>query len=193
MEYRGQIACSSFRAALRWRTWNKRMNTRWACNIVAMIVAWCFAPGEGLALDVGGQAPAFVLPTSLGDTVSLEKLRGRVVYIDFWASWCGPCRRSFPWMNDMQQRYGARDLTIVAINVDKRREDADRFLRQYPASFAIVFDAAGTTPGAYDVQAMPSSYVVDRNGRIAAIELGYRDESASKLDAKIRMLIEARP
>ena len=160
--------------------------------IAAAIIAMCFAASDVLAADVGDKAPAFALLTAQGETVSLERLHGRVVFVDFWASWCAPCRRSFPWMNDMQKRYGERGVTIVAINVDKRREDADRFLRQYPASFAVVYDAPGATPGAYDVKAMPSSFVVDRDGRIAAIEHGYRDDRGAELEAKIRSIVDAR-
>ena len=65
-----------------------------------------------------------------GETVALDKLRGKVVYVDFWASWCGPCRRSFPWMNEMQQKYGAKGFTVVAVNVDKKRADAESFSRR---------------------------------------------------------------
>ena len=75
-----------------------------------------------------------------GETIALAHLRGRVVYVDFWASWCAPCRRSFPWMNEMQQRYADRGLTIVAINVDRRRADADQFLQINTARFAVVYD-----------------------------------------------------
>jgi thiol-disulfide isomerase/thioredoxin len=160
--------------------------------IVATIAALFMATGHALAVEVGDKAPAFALPTAQGETISLERLHGRMVFVDFWASWCGPCRRSFPWMNELQQRYGERGLTIVAINVDKRREDADRFLRQYPASFAVVYDAAGATPGAFDVKAMPSSYVIDREGRIAAIERGYRDDRGAELEARIRSMVDAR-
>ncbi len=145
---------------------------------------WAAAPGDA--------APAFVLPTADIGTISFEALRGRVVYVDFWASWCGPCRRSFPWMNELHQRYGARGLTIVAINVDAKREDADRFLRQYPATFAVVYDPTGATPRAYDVKAMPSSYLVDRAGRIAAIEHGFLDERRAAIDERIRTLLAER-
>ena len=184
--------CGGHGLGPRWRDARLKPNLRWRARSIVAMIALCFAAADALALNVGDQAPPFVLPMASGETISLEKLRGRVVYVDFWASWCGPCRRSFPWMNEMQQRYGDRDVTIVAINVDKRREDADRFLRQYPAKFAVVYDAAGVTPGAYDVKAMPSSYVIDRAGRIAVIEHGYRDESGSELDAKIRKIVEAR-
>ena len=85
--------------------------------------------------EAGQPAPAFALPNAKGDTFVLERMRGKVVYVDFWASWCGPCRRSFPWMNEMQQKYGEQGLVIVGVNVDKKRSDADRFLAQLPATF----------------------------------------------------------
>ena len=97
----------------------------------ALLAAGLGVSACALAVGAGDPAPSFALPTAGGETIALEKLRGRVVYVDFWASWCGPCRRSFPWMNEMQQKYGARGFTIVGINVDKKRADAERFLQQY--------------------------------------------------------------
>jgi cytochrome c biogenesis protein CcmG/thiol:disulfide interchange protein DsbE len=141
------------------------------------------------AVSVGERAPPFALPTAAGDMVALERLRGRVVYVDFWASWCGPCRRSFPWMNAMQRKYGAQALAIVAINVDKKRDDATRFLSETPAEFTVVYDAPGAVPAAYAVKGMPSSYVIDQNGNVSAIELGFRDESPATLEQKIRTLL----
>ena len=145
-----------------------------------------------LAAAIGDAAPAFTLPAAPGGSIALEQLRGQVVYVDFWASWCAPCRRSFPWMNEMQQRYGGRGLVIVAINVDTKREDVERFLRQYPAEFTVAYDGTGGTPGAYGVKVMPSSYLVDTRGRIAGIESGFVDERRAKLEARIRALLEIR-
>ena len=159
---------------------------------VAIAAAACFAIGAARAATIGDPAPAFVLPRAEGATIALADLRGRVVYVDFWASWCGPCRRSFPWMNEIQQRYAASGVTVVAINVDAKREDAERFLRQYPANFTVAYDAAGATPRAYDVKAMPSSYLIDRAGRIARIEQGFLDEKRSALEENIRALAESR-
>jgi len=158
----------------------------------ALLVAVFVGAGGALAAAVGEKAPSFVLSTAADEAISLDRLRGQVVYVDFWASWCGPCRRSFPWMNELQQRYRNSGVTIIAINVDTKREDAERFLRQYPAIFAVVYDAAGATPRAYDVKAMPSSYLVDREGRIAAIEQGFLDERRSALEDKIRSLLAVR-
>jgi len=154
--------------------------------------AFLLAVNVTLAAAIGDAAPAFALPAAPGGTIALEQLRGHVVYIDFWASWCAPCRRSFPWMNEMQQRYAGRGLVVVAINVDTKREDAERFLRQFPAEFMVAYDGTGATPAAYGVKAMPSSYLVDTRGRIAGIELGFSEARRATLEARIRALLETR-
>jgi cytochrome c biogenesis protein CcmG, thiol:disulfide interchange protein DsbE len=156
---------------------------------IAMALAWVRG---ALGADPGERAPAFALPTAAGETLALERLRGQVVYVDFWASWCGPCRRSFPWMNEMNRKYAAKGLAIVAINVDKKRADAERFLAQIPAEFTVVFDAPGAVPAAYAVKGMPSSYLIDANGRVAVVEQGFRDESRAVLEEKIRALLATR-
>ena len=157
--------------------------------LLALLLATLTYAASTHAAKPGTPAPPFALPTASGETAALASLRGRVVYVDFWASWCGPCRRSFPWMNAMQSRYASEGLAIVAVNVDKRRADAERFLRDTPASFTIVYDAEGKTPAAYDVAGMPSSYLIDRRGNIAAVEEGFHDERRNDLEARIRALL----
>lgn len=144
------------------------------------------------AVGVGDAAPPLSLATAKGETVALESLRGQVVYVDFWASWCGPCKRSFPWMNDLVQRYGDKGLAVVAVNVDKKHEDAERFLTQTPARFTVVYDAPGVTPAAWAVKGMPSSYLVDRAGRVVMVEQGFRDEQKPAVEQRIRDLLAAR-
>ena len=141
------------------------------------------------ATDVGLPAPAFSLPSAKGEPVALDKLRGKIVYVDFWASWCGPCRRSFPWMNEMQQKYGSKGFVVVGVNVDKKRTDADKFLAQNPASFTIAFDEAGTTPSAYAVKGMPSSYLIDGTGKIVYVERGFLDENKAQIEQRIATLV----
>jgi thiol-disulfide isomerase/thioredoxin len=148
--------------------------------------------GAASAVGVGEPAPSFVLPMAAGEPVALDKLKGRVVYVDFWASWCGPCRRSFPWLNEMHQKYGARGLSVVGVNVDKRRADAERFLQQTPAIFTIVYDEAGKTPEAYAVKGMPSSYLIDSGGKVVAVESGFRDEQKAVFEERIRALLAGR-
>jgi len=161
-------------------------------RFLAFAAALCLAAGSAVAATIGGMAPSFSLPTAEGTSIDLERLRGQVVYVDFWASWCGPCRRSFPWMSELQQRYANRGLTIVAVNVDAKREDAARFLREFPATFAVVYDGGGATPRAYGVKAMPSSFIVDARGRIAGIESGFHEDRRAAIEDTIRSLI-ARP
>jgi cytochrome c biogenesis protein CcmG/thiol:disulfide interchange protein DsbE len=155
----------------------------------AFLLAGLIYAASTHAANPGTPAPPFALSTATGETVALAALRGRVVYVDFWASWCAPCRRSFPWMNGMQARYAGEGLAVVGVNVDKRRADAERFLRDTPASFTIVYDGEGATPAAYDVRGMPSSYLIDRQGNIAAVEEGFHDERRVALEARIRALL----
>jgi len=157
-----------------------------------LILAGLAIGGPASAVGVGEAAPALALANAKGEPVALDKLRGQVVYVDFWASWCGPCKRSFPWMNELAQRYGASGLTVVAVNVDKKREDADRFLAATPAQFTVVYDAAGATPAAWAVKGMPSSYLIDRSGHVVLVEQGFRDEQKAGVESRIRDLLAAR-
>jgi len=170
---------------------NAKRCTLGVCARIALLIVALSAATNAAAAGVGEAAPAFTLQTATGETVALDGLRGRVVYVDFWASWCGPCRRSFPWMNELQQKYGARGLTIVGINVDKKRADAERFLQQTPAAFTIVFDEPGATPAAYAVKGMPSSYLIDAQGKVAAVEIGFFDDHKTSLEERIRALLAA--
>jgi cytochrome c biogenesis protein CcmG, thiol:disulfide interchange protein DsbE len=160
--------------------------------LVAAFAAAIMLATSARAIEIGAPAPAFALPAADGHVVSLAGLRGRVVYLDFWASWCGPCRRSFPWMNELQERFGDRGLAIVAINVDKLRPDAERFLREYPATFTVVFDPAGSTPTAYAVPGMPTSFLIDARGSVVRVEQGFLDDRRAALEARIEALLGAR-
>ncbi|MGH8713609.1 MAG: TlpA family protein disulfide reductase [Casimicrobiaceae bacterium] len=165
---------------------------RQAIRRAALALALASVIETALAAAVGDAAPPFALPDAQGGSVALAALRGRVVYVDFWASWCGPCRRSFPWMNDMQRRYGGRGLAIVAVNVDKNRADAERFLERTPALFTVVYDRDGATPLAYAVQGMPSSYLIDARGKVVDVEQGFHDDRKTALEQRIQALLAAR-
>lgn len=155
--------------------------------LLAFVALW--ASGTAFAVEAGQQAPAFTLPSAKGDPVAVESLRGKVVYVDFWASWCGPCRRSFPFMNEMQAKYGGRGFTVVGVNVDKKRSDAQRFLAQIPATFTIVYDDSGATPAAWGVKGMPSSYLVDATGKVVFVERGFTDEHKAQIEQRIAALV----
>jgi thiol-disulfide isomerase/thioredoxin len=137
------------------------------------------------AVGVGQPAPAFTLPREGGGTLSLADFAGKVVYVDFWASWCGPCRESFPWMNEMLSRYGDKGLQIVAVNVDAKSADASRFLSEVPARFPVVFDGAGKTPALYAIKGMPTSYLVGADGRVLMVHQSFRASDRADLEARI--------
>jgi thiol-disulfide isomerase/thioredoxin len=159
---------------------------------LALALAVLFwGPGVADATDAGQPAPNLALPDAQGSVLALDTLRGKVVYVDFWASWCGPCRRSFPWMNEMQQKYGGKGLAIVAVNVDKKRGDANKFLEQFPANFPVVFDEAGASPAAFGVKGMPSSYLIDARGNVVFVERGFLDGSRVELEDRIKSLLAA--
>jgi thiol-disulfide isomerase/thioredoxin len=143
------------------------------------------ASGRPLTPSVGSPAPAFSLPGPAG-TVSLDSLRGRVVYVDFWASWCEPCRRSFPWLNALRERYADRGLTIVAVNLDKDRGAADAFLQRFPASFLVAYDPAGKTAEKYRVSAMPSSFLVGPTGALLSSHAGFDPRRTGTIEALIQ-------
>jgi cytochrome c biogenesis protein CcmG, thiol:disulfide interchange protein DsbE len=121
--------------------------------------------------------------------ILLQDLKGQVVYVDFWASWCGPCRKSFPWLNQMQQKYGAKGLKVIAINVDSDRELAVAFLKENKSNFTIGYDAAGELASAFEVQGMPSSFIIDRNGVIRHAHVGFREKETDLLETQIQDLV----
>jgi thiol-disulfide isomerase/thioredoxin len=124
--------------------------------------------------------------------VGLGEISGRVVWVDFWASWCVPCRRSFPWMNEMHRKYGRQGLQIIAVNLDMDRTAAEQFLRETPASFALRFDPDGELARVFDVKAMPSSYLLDPSGQVIERHLGFKLSDASEYEAAIRSALAAR-
>jgi cytochrome c biogenesis protein CcmG, thiol:disulfide interchange protein DsbE len=153
--------------------------------------AWLVVAPAAQALDVGVAAPTFSLPTPSGKPFKLADAKGKVVYVDFWASWCGPCRQSFPWLNAMQAKYGAQGFQVVGINLDKKRDEADAFLAQTPAKFLIAFDVAGETPKQYGIKGMPSSALVGADGKIILTHAGFRDDERAELEAKIVAALKA--
>ena len=125
--------------------------------------------------------------------LQLERYRGKVVVLDFWASWCAPCRQSFPWLNEMQSKYGPQGLVIIGVNVDRERADADKFLRAVPATFELAFDPTGALASTYEIPGMPSSFVFDRAGRIVARHIGFRTGEREQREAEIAKWVAVRP
>ena len=143
------------------------------------------------AFSFAQKAPSFELPSD-GKTINLQKLKGKVVYLDFWASWCVPCRKSFPWMNDIHARYNSKDFTIVAVNLDSSKSDALKFLKNLPAKFDIAYDPDGVVASKYKLKVMPSSYLIDRNGALVFAHKGYREDDSNEIEKKIQKLINSK-
>lgn len=140
------------------------------------------------AVEVGQVAPDFDLPGGKG-TVKLSDYKGKVVYVDFWASWCGPCKQSFPWMNDMQSRYSAKGLNLVAVNVDQKPEDAKTFLNDNAAKFTVAYDQVGKTPKAYAIKGMPTSVLIGADGKVLMVHSGFKDEQRDELEKQIKQAL----
>jgi thiol-disulfide isomerase/thioredoxin len=121
----------------------------------------------------------------------LAPVSGKVIWVDFWASWCVPCRRSFPWMNTMHRKYGPEGLQIVAVNLDKERALADGFLAEVPAEFSLRFDPAGALAKQFTVQAMPSSYLLAADGTVLASHFGFKTADAPEYERAIREALAA--
>ena len=124
------------------------------------------------------------------DEFALDDYAGKVVLIDFWASWCGPCRKSFPWMNAMQSKYADDGLVIVAVNVDNDLAEANRFLSDFPAEFQIHFDDDKSLARQYEVIAMPSSFLIGRDGQVVEKHLGFKVLKQDEYEAAIRTALE---
>ncbi len=135
------------------------------------------------------EAPTLKLPTVNGE-LDLEQLKGKVVYLDFWASWCKPCKESFPWMREMKSAYAGKGLEIVAVNLDKDRSLADAFLKKMDVNFTVAFDESGDTAAAYKLRGMPSSYLIGRDGKLYASHIGFREKDKSKMEQAIRTLLQ---
>ena len=136
------------------------------------------------ASTVSWSAPATGTPLKLAD------YRGKVVVLDFWASWCVPCRRSFPWLNGMHRKYAGQGLVIIGVNVDREPDDAARFLQMYPAQFEIRYDSDGILAREYDVQGMPTSFVIGRDGRLSARHHGFKVKRQHEYEAAIVAALE---
>ena len=128
-----------------------------------------------------------------GDSVlDLDSFKGKVVYLDFWASWCAPCRHSFPWMDSIQRAYSDRGLVVVGVNLDQEHELAERFLREMSPHFRIVFDPQGALAESFNVSGLPASVVIDRHGKVRLKHLGFRKEDGPALDAQVSALLAER-
>ena len=152
---------------------------------VFLLLSFVFNP----AAVAASKAPAFDLPGDSGQ-IALEQYRNQVVYVDFWASWCVPCKHSFPWLNQMQERYGDEGLKVIGINLDKKKAHAEKFLERVPAKFDIAYDPEGSVADLYGLKVMPSSYIIDREGNLVHDHKGFKSSDGARMEDVIRKLLK---
>ncbi|MDK2776273.1 MAG: TlpA family protein disulfide reductase [Pseudomonadota bacterium] len=159
-------------------------------TLTAIITGLLLSP-LSLAAASGEKAPAFKLPllTKTGNT-ALADYRGKVVYVDFWASWCGPCRKSLPLLNGLRNELKSQGFEVLAINLDEDIKAARSFLKEYPVSYPTLYDGAGKTPEAYGLRGMPTSYLIDRKGHIQAVHQGFKPSDIDKIKAEVNALLK---
>ncbi len=142
------------------------------------------------AAEVGQAAPQFTLPSLLQDhPISLNKLSGKVIYVDFWASWCSPCRTSFPLLNKLYQKLKDQGFEVVAINLDEDKANAEKFLKDFPVAFTVLRDSTGEWADKYVVEAMPTSFLIDKQGVIRNIHHGFVSDDINELEQKVIQLL----
>ncbi|WP_305909876.1 TlpA disulfide reductase family protein [Methylomarinum sp. Ch1-1] len=148
-------------------------------------------PLQTSAAESGELVPA-CHPSDFNDnrTLQLADFMGKVVYVDFWASWCPTCKKSFPSLNRLHDELKQRDFAILAINVDEEKSDAEKFLHHNPVDFSIAYDGEGDCPRSFGVMAMPTSYIIDKNGIIRDVHVGFDDDSIDKIRTRVLSLLD---
>mgnify|MGYP000403814234 CR=1 FL=1 len=158
---------------------------------VSAVVLALAASGAAYAVESGQPAPQCVAKSfnATQPALDISQLRGKVVYVDFWASWCGPCAQSFPFMNELDRDMRDRGVQVVGISVDDKASDAETFLTKRPANFAVAIDSSGACPSSFQVKGMPTSYLIDRNGVVRHVHVGFKAGDAAKLRAVAEQLL----
>ena len=156
--------------------------------LLGILLSTIFLPGA-VTNAVSSAAPDFTLQSRDGETVSLSQFHGQVVMINFWATWCGPCREEMPHLEALHQRYSALGFTLLGVNVEENSGDAVAWLEETPVSFSVLFDPENSVSELYDVVAMPSTVLVDRQGNVRFLHHGYQAGYENEYQTQIRALI----
>lgn len=147
-------------------------------------LALCAAAGAQ-AVEVGQTAPSFELASLAGESVSLDAHAGKVRLVNFWASWCEPCRHELPALNALREEYKEQGFEIIGISVDSEPDNAKAFIEQRPVNYPVVLDEDFKTAKQYAAQAMPMSYIVDRDGKVQAVFAGFSQKKLSSITAAV--------
>jgi thiol-disulfide isomerase/thioredoxin len=142
-----------------------------------------------IATSATGPAPDFQLSSRAGKPVSLAQFKGQVVMLNFWASWCGPCRQEMPILENISKKYKPLGFTMLGVNVEPDSKAAEGFLKETPVSFPIAFDTDSKVSKLYDVAGMPSTVIVDRKGNVRFLHRGYKPGDENEYLDQIRALV----
>lgn len=145
------------------------------------------------AVEIGKPTPGLVLTTlSNHDDAgfTLADYRGKVVYLDFWASWCGPCRESFPVLNELRNKYKAKGFEVIGVNLDEDTADANAFLKKFPVTFPLATDPKGASAEIFQIKGMPSAVLIDKKGVARADFVGFKKDEAEKIEHLVSQLLE---
>jgi peroxiredoxin len=137
------------------------------------------------AATVGEEAPNFSLPTLSGDTITLDGLKGKVLLLNFWASWCTPCQEELPELQKIHQKYHERGFDVVGINIDKQQANAAKFVQRFGLTFPVLLDPESSTIQEYRGNAMPISYLLDQQGRVRHVFFGYNPAKLAGMETAI--------
>ena len=158
-------------------------------QFIVILLGGCLLALPVTAGTMSGAAPDFTLKSNSGKNLRLSEYRGEVVLINFWASWCGPCRQEMPLLNELHKRYEPLGFTVLGVNVEENSSAARKLLKDMPVSFPVLFDEQSTVSREYDVVAMPSTVLVDRNGNLRYLHKGYKPGLEALYNEQVRELI----
>lgn len=167
--------------------------SRIAAVFVSSLAVLLLAAGAATALEAGDRAPDFAAPALDGKgTVSLAAYRGKVVYLDFWASWCAPCLKAVPEIEAIRKELAGKNFQVVAVNLDQQPKKALRFLEKHPIGYPSASDPKGRLPKQFGLETMPTSYLIDGEGVIRYVHRGFQRGDGKALRAEIQKLLGGR-
>jgi peroxiredoxin len=169
------------------------MRNQTPVTIVASFLLVSLGALTASALDAGERAPELGRADLDGNTIRMAGLRGKVVVVDFWATWCEPCREELPVLNRLYRRHRSEGLVVVGVSVDNAEDNVREFLGEFPLAFPIIHDSGHQIAGRYAPPSMPSSYIIDRRGVVRHVHQGYRARDAEVITREIRALLAESP